>query len=144
MINRKKVIYMNFEKSTFTMEFHFEDRLESNIDTINTALSQLALSNLTLEDHNGFLATVTTTNAKTGEKTIRFWHGLDNCTFRCTPATSDECFHYQFSAMIMDEGTPDCGEIWKQYHPDRIMRTLIEMRYGKTPVALVLHHERIH
>lgn len=139
---------MNFSEkkklpeSAFTIEFHFEDCLESNPDIINAALEHYALSDLELVNHRGTLCTETTTHLHTGEKTTRRWYCLDACILHCTPATEEDCFHYQLSTMALPKDTRDCIEAWRELHPDRIMRTSIEMKYGETPVILVLHHER--
>lgn len=147
----KEVHIMNFLKKLFnhsnppaaepfTLEFHFQNRKETDINEINEALSKHMLSNLELVTHEGYLATETTTNEVTNEKSIRYWYGMDHCVLECTPEKADERFCYQLDAMVLSKSVKDCAECWRAAHPGRIMRTLMVMEYANVYVAIVLHH----
>lgn len=126
----------------FTLEFHFKEREEEDLEEINKALARHALSELELEEHSGYLAKETRTNADTGEKTVRHWYGLDDCVLRCTPATDQDSFIYQISTMTMEKTEMDCAACWREANPGRAMRTMVQMEYADCYAVIVLHHAK--
>lgn len=127
----------------FTLEYHFRNRRETDLEKINADLARYELEDLELEQHSGYLATVTRTDAKTGEKTIRYWYGLDDCILRCTPAKPGEGNYYRIHTMTMDKTTWDCAERWRADNPDRAMRTMVQLSFEEVYAIIVLHHKKV-
>jgi len=127
----------------FTLEFHFRNRREEDLEEINRALAKYTLSDLDIVEYKGFLATVTKTDAATGAKTVRHWYGLDDCVLRCTPAKPGEAFHYQISTMTMEKTVWDCAALWRTANPGRTMRAMTELSFADAYAIIVLHHEKL-
>lgn len=126
----------------FTLEYHFRNRLETDLDQINADLARYELSELKLVDFKGYLATETKTDAQTGEKTVRYWYGLDDCILRCTPAKYGERYRYRIDTMTVDKTLQDGGACWRQANPDRAMRTKVELSFDAMDAIIVLHHKK--
>lgn len=126
----------------FTLEYHFRNRLETDLDQINADLARYELSELKLVDFKGYLATETKTDAQTGEKTVRYWYGLDDCILRCTPAKYGERYRYRIDTMTVDKTLQDGGACWRQANPDRAMRTKVELSFDVMDAIIVLHHKK--
>ncbi|MBE5804348.1 MAG: hypothetical protein E7316_07545 [Clostridiales bacterium] len=129
--------------SSFTLEFHFKNRRETDLDEINRTLARHALSGLKLEDHSGYLTTETTTKPDEEDKIIRYWYGLDDLILGCWPATAQDSFIYQISTMTMEKTEKDCAARWREANPGRAMRTMLQMEYEDRYAVIVLHHEKI-
>ena len=127
---------------TFTLEYHFRYRQETDLEQINADLARYELSRLELVDSKGYLATETTTDAKTGEKTVRYWCGLDDCVFRCTLARFGMGHSYRIDTMTMEKTTDDCAAFWRTNNPDRTIRTMVELTFPEARAIVVLHHKK--
>ena len=126
----------------FDLEFHFQNREETDLDQINAELAKHALSNLEIVDRHGYLATQTVTNGSSPDKQIRYWYGLDDLVLHCTPATDKACYHYQIGTMVFNKDEADCCEQYRKTIPDRVMRLSIELECEDVRALVVLHHEK--
>lgn len=125
----------------FTLEYHFKNRLETDLDQINKALDAYELSGLEFVEDCGYLVTEITLDVATNEQAVGYWYGLDDCVLRCTPAKPGEGFHYQISTMTVEKPAADCAACWREAHPGRIMRTMVQLEFEAVYAVIVLHHE---
>lgn len=132
----------------FNMIFDFEDRELNNIDYVNAALSAMQLSDVSLEDSDGFVAVTTHYDTETHqpkEKTYDF--GFDKLDLACEAEEDEDLHIWQIDAHAFPEGEISASNefhaMWCDEHPDRALRRIVKYSYGTTDVFVVLHHERI-
>ena len=129
-------------REPFTLEYHFKNRRETDLDQINADLAKYELSELELAEYKGYLGTVLRTYERDGEKTVRYWYGLDDCVLRCTPAKPGKGQYYRINTMTMEKTTGDCADLWRTNNPDRTMRTMVELSFPEVRAIVVLHHKK--
>lgn len=132
----------------FKMQFDFTNRAEEDLSVINRALSGLPLSLVRVEDHKGYNAVSVTFDhaADTQETTARY--GIDHMVLSCeaNPDEDGDLFTWQVDTASLPKGrvmnSSVFHDLWCTEHPDRVMRTLIQIDFKDYNAFLILHHEK--
>ena len=133
----------------FRMSFDFEDRNYDNQDlqVVNAALASMRLSDLKMEDSDGYLATREVYDQETNQlKETKYNYGFDRLTFACDADEDEDLHAWQVDVQTFPKGevssTHAFHDMWCNEHPDRAMRTLAQYSYDNADVYVVLHHEK--
>ncbi len=126
-----------------TISYDFKNREAEDLAQINRLLSGLRLSDLQVENFEGYLAT--TTDGRSNLLALRY--GLDRGTLVCTPSEDDDGFVYQVDTVALANDDviahENYVEIWRKAHPHRTVRTVITVEFDTAVAYTIFHHERI-
>ena len=132
----------------FTLSFAF-NRDKTSLDTINAALSSLALSSLTFQGDPAGCAMIIQQRGPDNELlSVSYGYCFDQVTFRCEREEDSPLYHWQIDAEVLPASEIRDGDtyhdLWCATHPDRVMRFL---QVSGTPnsglsIFIVFHHEK--
>lgn len=130
--------------SVVTLQFTFNERAVEDLEQINRMLAVMDLTDVTIEDFEGYLAT--TRKMEDGvavETTYRY--GFDSCTLVCEKAEFGRTRQYQImtevfeGANAMENGQYEA--YWRATYPDRRMTTLVEVTFDEQTAYVVVYSE---
>lgn len=132
----------------FTLIMEFERDKEDGVEALNAVLAAMPLSDLSLEDADGYMKT--TRNYKDGcEVSVRLEYGLDKVVLTCERDEDEPLRIWRLDVETVPAGDEDeenenegYADRWRAAHPDRMMRLFQQIRYQSGDAFLVLHHER--
>lgn len=131
--------------SVISIQFDFRQRTAEDLEQLNRMLATMELTDLTLENFDGYLTTrQEIKNDVVVNTTYRY--GLDSGTLVCKNAGMDEGYRYQ----IMTETFPKSEEMtveryvddWRANRPDQKLRTIHEIEFDGHIAFLVLYFEK--
>ena len=133
------------------MRFDFENRKLTDLDYVNKALSAMRLSDVNVEESDGYLEVTTAYDFETHQPTeITYNYGFDYLVLACEDTEGDEMYTWQVTTVAFPKGkVPDTNafhEKWCSEHPDRAMRSLIHYTFEENENAdayVVLHFRKI-
>ncbi len=122
--------------------FQFQNREKEDIDKINEVLSCMELSNLQLENFEGYMCTTYSRE----KQVIRRRYGFDQGTLVCETKSGESKYHYQIMTEAFgedeDNKIQNYHEYWVEKYPDKIMRTMLKIQFEEAVAHIVLYHER--
>lgn len=123
-----------------TINFDFKDRKAEDLKQLNALLATMKLKELHLEHTSHYLATTTD-----GEgNLIGYRFGMDSGELICKLAKGKSGYYYQIDSVVVDESIDhdEFLDIWRENHPDRIVRIVIRSGYDEVAGYLIVHHQR--
>lgn len=123
-----------------TIGFDFKDRKAEDLDQLNALLATMKLQNLRLEDTEGYLATTTDGDGNL----LGHRYGLDSGQLVCKLSKGKTGYCYQIDSVVVDESIDreEYLDIWREIHPDRVVRIVIRSAYDEVAGYLIVHHQR--
>jgi len=134
------VLRKQLPDGSFTLEYHFQNRLKTNLNLINVVLAEYELSKLEIVQYHAYLATETETDAATGKQAVNYWYGLDDITLRCTPAKPGEGQSFRISTMTAAKSVQDCALLWQENNPGRKLYSKVFQEYEPVHALIFIHH----
>ena len=125
-------------KITHHVDFDFKDREASDLEKLNRLLASLKLKKLELKNSRGYLAVTQDGDGNLLEKR----YGLDSGTLICTPSRGGDSYQIDTAVADCSVDQDEFLEIWRTNNPDRVMRTVITMKYETDFAYIILHHQR--
>ena len=118
--------------------FDFKDRKAEDIEQLNAILATMKLEELRLENFRGYLATTTDGDGNL----IGRRYGPDSGELVCK--LSEDGDRYVMDTVVVDRcvAHEEFMQIWRDNHPDRIVRTVIRAGYDTVVGYLIAHHQR--
>ncbi len=129
----------------FKMKFEFKNRELTDMNYVNAALSGMRLSDLKVEDGDGYLEVRTAYNQAQQPTETTYHYGFDNLVLACE-ADDDDPHTWQMDAQAFPKGELSESNLfhdkWCGEHPDRAMRVLTQYSFDNADAFVVLHHEK--
>ena len=124
----------------FKINFDFNHRRPEDLEQLNAMLATMKLQDLRLQDTCHYLSTTTD-----GEGNLighRF--GMDSGELICKLSKSKSGYYYQIDSVVVDESVAheEFLDVWRESHPDRIVRIVIRSEYDEVVGYLIVHHQR--
>jgi len=122
------------------ISFNFNYRRPEDLEQLNAMLATMKLQELRLEDTNGYLATTTD-----GEgNLIGRRYGLDSGELVCRLSKGKTGYCYQIDSVVVDNSIEheEFLNVWRQTHPDRIIRIVIRCEHDEVSGYLIVYHQR--
>lgn len=130
----------------FKLNFDFKRGEEDSVACINHALSGLMLSELHVADNNGYFRT-TIEKAPAGKvKAMTYDYGFDSISLVCEQNENEEQRIYQMDVYVLgknDEACSNYDQVWRNSHPDRVLRIMIQVDGSDMNSFIIFHHERV-
>ena len=127
----------------FTIHMTFEDQEKTDLDRLNEVLQGLHLSQLRLEDSDGYLCVTTGPDGNLLDRR----YGLREIKLECENATDEEDYVYQIHTEVLPGGKMGAGDgyfrYWNRNHPGRVMRLHQMIAFDGYDAHLVLHHPKV-
>ena len=125
------------------MVFEF-DREENSVAMLNEMLANLQLSDLHVDDIDGYMATTTQyENGKPASTSHRY--GFDRVELTCERDEDEALSTWQVETQVIVGGARMDGSAfsndWRAKHPDRLMRYMTMITYNSGDAAFVVFHE---
>lgn len=134
----------NASPRTFTITISFDDDNENSIDYVNSVLSALPLSNLSL-DVEGYIVK-TTENLGQEDESAVFSYGLESVTLTCyvNAGEATHLYHIGSAAFAKEEGMTAniFYAAWSQEHPDQAIRSITLISYESAVGLVFLYYDR--
>lgn len=124
----------------FKLFFDFKDREISDLEELNAILSAMKLTSLELEDDESYRAITRDRNGRL----LRRWLGFDNGTLIGTrPRYGEKGYQYQIDTAVISSAVDpeEFTQIWRDLHPDRVIRTICEGGNDELRTFIILHHQ---
>ncbi len=126
-----------------TIRYDFREREAEDLEKINAILRTMKLWNLEIEDFQGYLATTRDGDGNLLGKR----YGLDSGQLICEEASGKQAGHiYQIDTVVVDDIAGVEGEeyldIWRQTHPQRIIRIVFTIGFSDCKAYTIVHHEK--
>lgn len=147
-----------FTTNTFQMIFKFDPKIRAfikNLENINSALKNLRVSQIHLQDFEGYVVSQTIFGKNNEESSTKYFYGLDAVALECKQEEGEDIHVYQIETaafpknsdiLLKDENVFELNEPfhakWTKEHPERVIREMLKLSYEKAEVYLLLHHER--
>ena len=129
----------------FTITFEIK-RGDPSVDLINSALSGMKLTGLSIKDSEGYLATTQQFNNEHELLSTVYRYGFDRMQLECAQDEGQKAHTWQIDteAMPKDEihDADMYHDLWCATHPDRLMRVLQMISFTDVNAFVVLHHEK--
>ena len=128
--------------SVITMQFTFKERAGEDLEQINRMLAVMDLTNVTIEDYEGYLATKQRMEDGAAVETT-YRYGFDSCTLVCEKAELGQTRRYQImtevaqGAKAMEDGQYEA--YWRAAYPERRLTTLMELTSDDYTVYVVVY-----
>ena len=124
-----------------TIHFDFKNRSPEELEQLNRILDTMKLQELRLEGTSGYLAT--TTDGE--DNLIGYRYGLDSGTLVCRLAQGNHGYQYRIDSVVVDNSVENDEylQIWREQHPDRVIRLVIRAEHGCVSGYLIAHHQRV-
>lgn len=138
--------YFTHNEKENKLDFKFE-RLENCVEQINSILSEMPVSSLTIDDNSGcFFKSVQQSDQ--GE-ILSDTYGFKSISFKYEQNKNEQMFVYKMDTFVInknDENCKDFDKAWREVNPNRVMRFFMSVDYanGSEQIGcVVLHHERL-
>ncbi|MBQ9167359.1 MAG: hypothetical protein IJX67_02985 [Oscillospiraceae bacterium] len=122
------------------INFDFNYRRPEDLEQLNAMLATMKLQDLRLENIRDYLATTTDGDGNL----IGYRFGVDSGELICKLAKGKSGYYYQIDSVVVDESVDhdEYLEIWRESHPDRVVRIVIRSGYDEVAGYLIVHHQR--
>ena len=122
------------------INFDFNHRRPEDLEQLNAMLATMELQELRLQDTSHYLSTTTD-----GEGNLighRF--GMDRGELICKLSKGMSGYYYQIDSVVVDESVVDEEflDVWRESHPERVVRIVIRSEYDEVVGCLIVHHQR--
>lgn len=122
------------------INFDFNHRRPEDLEQLNAMLATMKLQDLRLQDTSHYLSTITD-----GEGNLighRF--GMDSGELICKLSKGRAGYYYQIDSVVVDESVvhEEFLDVWRESHPDRIVRIVIRSEYDEVVGYLIVYHQR--
>lgn len=124
-----------------TINFDFKNRKPEDLAQLNALLATMKLQDLRLEDTEGYLATTTDGDGNL----LGHRYGLDSGQLVCKLSKGKTGYCYQIDSVVVDDSIDheEFLDIWRESHPDRVVRIVIRSGYDEVAGYLIVHHQRV-
>lgn len=124
-----------------TIHFEFKNHKASDLQQLNALLAAMKLSDLQLDDSDGYLVVFQDGDGNLLEKR----YGLDSGTLVCKLADSEDGYCYQIDSIVTDHSVDHDTFIkdWRECHPDRVLRILVTVEFEEDIAYLIIHHQKV-
>lgn len=122
------------------INFDFNHRRPEDLEQLNAMLATMELQDLRLQDTSHYLSTTTD-----GEGNLighRF--GMDRGELICKLSKGMSGYYYQIDSVVVDESVvhEEFLDVWRESHPERVVRIVIRSEYDAVVGYLIIHHQR--
>lgn len=143
-IGRKETSIPERLTSEYSIHFVFHDRMEEDLQQLNRMLAAMELTDLALEDIDGYLSAMQELNGGAVVNTT-YRYGLDSGTLVCKKEAFADGYQFQIATDVVpkSEGmtAKQYADAWKASHPDQKLRTLQEIQFEGHTAFLLLYFE---
>lgn len=125
----------------YKLEFEFKEREASDLEELNTILAAMKLTSLELEDEDSYRAIMRDGNGNLLRRRLGFDSGV---LIGTRPRHGEKGYRYQIdTAVVAASVDPDeFTQIWRDLHPDRVIRTICEGGNDELHTFVILHHQK--
>ena len=131
------------EDCLFTLSFNFDEHSSEDVAMVDLALSSMLLSNVKIEDENGYSRVTTVT--KDGISTTTYSYGFTSLVLQCEKS-GDTLYTWHISTDAYPKSElgnkKDFAAIWEKNHPDCRRITQITIEFDDLYGFVVLYHEK--
>lgn len=122
------------------INFDFNHRRPEDLEQLNAMLATMELQDLRLQNTSHYLSTTTD-----GEGNLighRF--GMDRGELICKLSKGMSGYYYQIDSVVVDESVvhEEFLDVWRESHPERVVRIVIRSEYDEVVGYLIIHHQR--
>ena len=125
----------------YKLEFNFKDREETDLEELNAILSAMTLISLKLEDKDSYRAIMQDGNGKLLRRRLGFDSGV---LIGTRPRHGERGYRYQIDTAVVDASvdSDEYTQIWRDLHPDRVIRAIYEGGNDEHRTFVILHHRK--
>lgn len=130
--------------SIIRLQFDFKDRAPEDLDQLNRILAAMELTDVDVEDVNGYLAT---TQEYQGDRVVNttYRYGLDNGILVCKKDDCGQTHRFQVTTMVFEGANAMRGrafeEYWRAQYPERMLSTVVTVGFAQQTALVVVYFE---
>lgn len=123
-----------------TINVDFRNRRAEELAQLNALLATMKLKNLLLQDTEGYMETTTDGDGNL----LGYRYGLDCGKLVCELSEGEGGYCYQIDSVVVDINVDHRVflDLWRENHPDRILRIVISSEFDDVVGYLIVHHQR--
>lgn len=124
-----------------TIAFDFHHYREENLQQLNKLLQTMELTDLSIADSEGYLATPTAPESSLPHR----YCGLGSGILYCKLAKNHAGFHYQIDTYVADRTIDRKAylDTWQQQHPDRVLHIPMVLGFPDALALVIIHREKV-
>lgn len=124
----------------FKLYFDFKDREAYDLEELNDILSAMNLTSLELEDEESYRAVMRDGNGNLLRRRLGFDSGV---LIGTRPRHGEKGYRYQLDTAVISSSvdSEEFTQIWRDQHPNRVIRTIYEGGNDELSTFIVLHRQ---